>query len=81
MVSQKEVIGIFDLDKTTVSKATKIFLQKAEKERKIETIGQEIPKSFIIIKHNGKIKVYLSPISSATLYKRSHELIRGKVKE
>ena len=36
----------------------------------IETIGTDIPKSFIVTMQNGKQTVYLSPISSATLNKR-----------
>ena len=44
---QKDVIGIFDLDTSTVSAVTKSFLSAAEKNNK--TVGINIlPKSFVL---------------------------------
>lgn len=36
-------------------------------------VSYELPKSFIICKENGKIMVYISQLSSKTLYKRNKE--------
>lgn len=74
-VSQKEIIGIFDIDTTTISKGTKNFLAKAEKEKKVITINSELPKSFIIVIKNNEEKIILSPISSVTLEKRINNIL------
>ncbi len=71
----KDVIGIFDLETTTISKNTRLFLEKAEKKGEVETVSYEMPKSFIICSSKKrKQKVYISQISSSTLLKRSEGL-------
>lgn len=71
MVAQKDIVGIFDLDNCSISKRTRNFLSFAEQSGKIRIVGEDIPKSFTVTSCNGKITVYLSQISSATLLKRS----------
>jgi hypothetical protein len=44
---KKDIIGIFDLDTSTVSGITKSFLNKAEKNKKITGITT-LPKSFVL---------------------------------
>ena len=70
VVKENDVIGIFDLDSTTVSKHTRNFINKAEKEKKTVIVSYELPKSFILSGKNPEVKVYISPLSSLTLYKR-----------
>lgn len=71
VVPIKNVIAIMDLESTTLSKDTRDFLSIAEEEGFIESISDDIPKSFIITEIDKKSKIYLSPISSITLQKRS----------
>jgi extracellular matrix regulatory protein B len=71
VVPIKNVIAIFDMETTTLSKDTKEFLRVAEEEGFISSISNDIPKSFIITEADKKSKIYLSPISSVTLQKRS----------
>lgn len=73
VVKTDDVIGIFDLDSTTISKHTRNFLNRAEKKGEVITITYELPKSFVLCKEQGKgdRKIYLSQISSSTLVKRS----------
>lgn len=67
-ISSKDIVGVFDLDNATVSKITRDFLNKAEKERKTEVVlGDDLPKSFIITK---KDEVIISQISPVTVKKR-----------
>lgn len=66
-----DVIGIFDIENTSVSKHTKEFLTLAEKRGKIRNVSYEMPKSFIICDTDGREAVYISQISAATLSKRS----------
>ena len=66
----KDIIGIFDLDSTTISNSTKEFLKVSEEEGFIESICDDLPKSFIVTQKGTMTKIYLSPISVATLKKR-----------
>lgn len=71
VVPKKSVIGVFDMDNTTQSKWTINYLNRAEKAGKIVNISDDIPKSFIICKEDGKETVYLSQLNPSTLLKRS----------
>ena len=76
VIPLKNVIAIMDIETTTISKDSKDFLKIAEEEGFIETISNDIPKSFIVTECNKKSKIYLSPISSVTLQKRT-EFLNG----
>lgn len=71
VIPMRNIIAVFDIESTTISKDTKEFLRVAEEEGFIESISDDIPKSFIITETDKKSKIYLSPISSVTLNKRS----------
>lgn len=71
VVKHRDVVGIFDLEKTTLSKATKDFLAQATKEGCVVTVSYEMPKSFVVVLEDGKNMVYISQISAATLKKRA----------
>ena len=72
VITFDEIIGIFDLDTTTVSKRTRDYLAKAEKAGIVENVCYDIPKSFIVCRDkSGNEKVYISQISSSTLLKRT----------
>ncbi|GAA0086742.1 extracellular matrix regulator RemB [Clostridium sp. MB05] len=72
VVPIKDVIGIFDLKTTMYSSDTSAFLRMAEEDGFVERISKEKPKSFVIAEVNKKSKIYLSPISSSTLTKRTN---------
>ena len=71
VVPIKDVIGIFDLQTTMYSSDTIQFLRLAEEDGFVERITKERPKSFVIAEVNKMSKVYISPISSSTLTKRT----------
>ena len=67
------IIGIFDLDTTTVSKNTRDFLKNAEQCGRVHSDPGLLPKAFVVC-HNTKTKktdVFLSPVNSVTLKKRA----------
>ncbi|CAB1255620.1 extracellular matrix regulator RemB [Clostridium sp. MT-14] len=74
VVPIKDVIGIFDVDTSTYNSDTIQFLRMAEEDGFVQKITKDKPKSFIIAEVNKKSKIYLSPISSSTLTKRSKAL-------
>ena len=70
-IREKDVIGIFDMDTSTVSPVTRKLLSQAEKEKRTESPSYEIPKSFILYRaENGETKVCFSQFSSASLFGR-----------
>ena len=75
VVRQKDIIGIFDIDTTSISKITKKYLSTAEKLGRVVNVTQEIPKSFVICNDGKHTKVYISQISSATLKKRRNKAL------
>ncbi len=76
----KNIVGIFDLDTSTVSKHTREFLSICEKENRIVNVSYELPKSYILYDFSGEYSVYLSPLNTATLIKRMSEQ-KGTVQE
>lgn len=72
VISTENLVGIFDMDNTTVSKITRDYLTKMQKENKIVNVSYEIPKSFILCrdKKTKEEVLYISPISTQTLLKR-----------
>ena len=72
MLPTQEIIGIFDLENTSISKRTRDFLNKAEKEGRVITISYDLPRTFVIAgKKHSQAKIYISQISSQTLLKRT----------
>ena len=65
-IREKDIIGIFDMDKATMSKVTQKFLNKAEKENNLIMTVDEIPKSLILTEK----KVYMSQLSPNAIYGR-----------
>ena len=70
VVRTDSIIGIFDMDTSTISKWTKDYLSNATKNKRVINVSMELPKSFVVCNENNEIKVYVSQISSQTLMKR-----------
>ena len=71
IIHQDDVLGIFDLDNTTDSGLTRDFLARAEREGRVVSAGDDLPKSFLLCRdRQGKDTVYLSQLATATLLKR-----------
>ena len=71
VVRSSDIIGIFDIENTSVSKLTKEYLGEQEKRHRVITVSPELPKSFIVCRERDGITVYISQISCSTLRKRS----------
>ena len=66
VISSNEILGIFDMDTSTVNKATRDSLSNSEKNKKVIYVNYELPKSFIVCKD----KIYICPLNTSTLLKR-----------
>jgi len=74
VVLQKDIIAIFDLELTSISKITREFLHVAEEEGFVVNVSEDLPKSYILTEKDNESKVYISPISAATLLKRANNM-------
>ena len=68
-VKKKEIIGIFDMDNTSTSRRTKLFLEMAEKMGQVVPCD-DLPKSYILTAEYGLTRIYLTSLSIQTLEKR-----------
>lgn len=66
VINTKDIIGVFDMDTSTVNKATRDYLSLAEKSGRIEYVNYELPKSFVVCGD----KIYVCPLNTATINKR-----------
>ena len=70
VVRKKDIVAVFDMDNTTVSKHSRRFLTIAQQKGAVVDITEDLPKSYIVTEYEGEIKVYISSVSSKTLQKR-----------
>ena len=72
IVADRNIIGIFDLDKCSTSKRTRDYLSAAEEEGVVLDVSGDIPKSFVVCDHPYHRQiVYLSQLNSSTLRSRA----------
>ena len=83
LVLTKDIVGIFDIENSTIASSTKGFLAASEKAGRVVNVSTELPKSFIVCKaeerstsrrkteKNDNTVIYISQISPATLKKRA----------
>lgn len=76
-VSEKHIIGVFDLDITSQSRHTRAFLELAQKEGVVMDSCEDIPKSFIVCDHPYHRQIiYLSELTPRALAGRAE---RGNI--
>lgn len=70
IVKKSDVVGIFELDGKITPEVTAAYLKNAEKNGRAQSVGFDLPKSFIIVKNEDGERVYFSPIAVSSLLKR-----------
>lgn len=70
VINDREIIGIFDIENTTVSKITRDYLSKNEKKKNVYYVSADLPRSFIVCE--GR-RIFVSHLSPGTVAKRSEE--------
>ena len=75
-IRQRDIIGIFDADRTTTSWITRKYLSEAQKKELVSSANYEIPKSFVLYRDrtDGKYKIYFSQLSTSALLGRLNSL-------
>lgn len=70
VINDREIIGIFDIENTTVSKITRDYLSKNEKKKNVYYVSADLPRSFVVCE--GR-RIFVSHLSPGTVAKRSEE--------
>lgn len=70
VVPEKEIIGIFDLDNTTISKHTRNLLAQAQNNGRVIAVTSDLPKSFVLCANKT---IYLCQISPSALSGRAEQ--------
>lgn len=70
VISDKDIIGVFDMDQTTVSSKTRNFLNRSQKNKDLITTSYELPKSFVVCNKDQKNKVYITQYMPQTITKK-----------
>ena len=74
VVPHKEILGIFDLDNASWAYKTREFLEQAEAEGRAVWLGDDLPRSFVLVGRGKEPPiVYISQLSSATLLSRAEK--------
>lgn len=78
IVADRQIIGIFDLDKCSSSLRTREYLAAAEQEGVVLDVSGALPKSFVVCDHPYHTQiVYLSQLNPSTLQKRAESRYAG----
>ena len=75
-VKLSDIIGIFDLENTSVKKDTRLFLKKMQDNKRVINVSEDLPKSFCVCANGNNQSVYISQISPHTLNKRLDDFLK-----
>lgn len=70
IVDINKIVGIFDMENTTVSRLGRRFLPNAQQNGIIINATEDLPKSYVVAKRGGETRVYVSSVSTQVLSKR-----------
>ena len=70
VIDRRDIIGVFDIENSTVSNITREYLKESEKNGRVIAIVNDMPKSFIVVDKDNEIYIYLSSLAPSTLKKR-----------
>lgn len=65
-ICSEDIIGVFDIEKTSVNKDVNVYLSNCQKNNKIYYVSNDMPKSFVVCKD----MVYITNIAPSTITKR-----------
>ncbi len=68
-VRKDDVIGIFDIEECSVSRITADFLNASQKQGRVVSISDDMPKAFVVCSE----KTYITNISNTTINRRCDE--------
>ena len=75
VLNDRDIIGIFNLETTTISPRGREFLNYAQKNGAVVSLSDELPQSYVLSDGGVVDTVYLSELSSAVLRRRAEKMI------
>ena len=75
VLNDRDIIGIFNLETTTISPRGREFLGYAQKNGAVLSLSDELPQSYVLADGGVVDTVYLSELSSAVLRRRAEKMI------
>lgn len=70
VIPKEDILGVFDLDTANTKTDTKRYLASMEQMKRLELVGNDIPKSFVVTSQGRKSKVFMTTLSASSLYGR-----------
>ena len=75
VLNDRDIIGIFNLETTTISPRGREFLNYVQKNGAVVSLSDELPQSYVLADSGVVDTVYLSELSSAVLRRRAEKMI------
>ena len=72
-IRKKNIIGMFDIDNSTISRTTRQYLSRAESRGEVSAACEELPRAFVLYQEDNKNKICFSQLSSTALLGRCEE--------
>ena len=69
-VLTRKVIGIFNLENSTIGPITRKFLKDAEDNNQVTNTSQKMPKAFVVTDGPDGVDVFLTSNNAETIYER-----------
>ena len=77
MVPVRSIISIFDMDTATYARSTRGLLTRLEKEGRVVTLFDDLPKSAVLCTSELGEILYITQISSTALQRRIESGVTG----
>ena len=66
VLPKEDILGVFDLDTANTKTDTKRYLASMEQIKRLDIVGNDIPKSFVVTANGRKSKVFMTTLSAST---------------
>ncbi|NLN54992.1 MAG: DUF370 domain-containing protein [Clostridiales bacterium] len=80
-VLKGEIVGIFDIERSTLSQDTRNFLKQMQNDLKTVSLCDDIPKAFVLCDNIYTDRVYITQISPESLVKRANKSLSDQEQE
>lgn len=75
VLNDRDIIGIFNLETTTITPRGREFLNYAQKNGAVVSLSDELPQSYVLADGAVVDTVYLSGLSPAAMRRRAEKMI------
>ena len=77
VLNTRDILGIFDLETTTLTKRWREFLDRAQTDGAVVSLAEDLPRSYVLTDGGLFDAVYLSSLSTAAVARRAQRLPQG----